>query len=140
MSLISYSAGVYQNMFHLVWATKYRYKCMRQEKYRLAVRRALEAAASRYGIVFLELSVMSDHVHALVSAHPTMSASKALGLLKGASAYSILHEFPQFRLRYPRGHFWARGKCGRTVGDVDKEVVANYVRQQADQTNLKTFS
>jgi putative transposase len=127
-------------MFHLVWATKYRYQCMRKEKYRLAVRRALEAAASRHGIQFIELSVMSDHVHALVSAHPTMSASKALGLLKGASAYSLFREFPKFRLRYPRGHFWSRGKCGRTVGDVDQEVVANYVRQQADQTSLKAFS
>ena len=112
---------------------------MRQEKVRLAVRRALEAAASRHGIVFIELSVMSDHVHALVSAHPTMSASKALGLLKGASAHSILHEFPNFRKRYPRGHFWSSGKCARTVGDVDKEVVANYVRQQADQTSLTSF-
>ena len=139
MSLISYQHGVYQNLYHLVWATKYRYQCMRQEKYRLAVRRTLEAAASRHGIVFLELSVMSDHVHALVSAHPAMSAAKALGLLKGASAHSILSEFPNFRKRYPRGHFWSSGKCGRTVGDVDKEVVANYVRQQADQTTLAAY-
>ncbi|MFH0969969.1 MAG: IS200/IS605 family transposase [Candidatus Diapherotrites archaeon] len=139
MSLVSYQHGVFQNLYHLVWATKYRYACMRKEKYRLAVRRALEAAASRHGIVFVELSVMRDHVHALVSAHLTMSASKALALLKGASAYSILHEFPNFRLRYPGGHFWSRGKCGRTVGDVDKEVVANYVRQQADQTNLAAY-
>ena len=140
MSLISYSAGVYQNMFHVVWATKYRYKCMRQEKYRLAVRQALEAAASKYGIVFVELSVIREHIHALISCHATMSSAKALALLKGASAYSILHEFPNFRKLYPKGHFWSRGKCARSVGDVDKEVVANYVRQQADQTNLKTFS
>jgi putative transposase len=139
MSLDSYSHGVYQTFYHLVWATKYRYKCMRQAKYRLAVRRALEAAASRHSIRFVELSVMEDHVHALVSVHPSMSQVKALALLKGASAHSILHEFPNFRLRYPKGHFWSRGKCGRSVGDVDKDTIVDYVRRQADQSQLVDF-
>ncbi len=139
MSLVSYSHGVYQSMHHVVFTTKYRYKCMRQEKYRLAVRQALEAAASRHNIRFVELKVMSDHVHALVIIHPIMSIAKALALLKGASAHSIFKQFPNFRLRYPRGHFWSPAKCGRTVGDVNKDVVINYIRQQGEQSTLSAF-
>ena len=139
MSLVSYSHGVYQSMHHLVFTTKYRYKCMHQEKVRLAVRRALEAAASRHNIRFVELNVQSDHVHALVIIHPTMSVAKALALLKGASAHQIFQEFPNFRLRYPKGHFWSPAKCGRTVGDVTQSVVVDYIRNQGEQSTLTAF-
>ena len=140
MVLLSYQHGVYQNIFHLVWQTKYRYKMMKQEKYRLEVDRIIRDVAKRHQIELVELSVMEDHVHALTSCHPTMSQSKALNLLKGASARAIFQTYPNMRLRYPRGHFWSGGKTGRTVGDVAQETVREYVRQQAEQTSLTDFS
>ena len=135
----SYQHGVYQNIFHLVWQTKYRFKMMRKEKYRLAVKQAIEQVGRRHGIEFLELSVMPDHVHALVSCHPSISMAKALQLLKGGSAYMLFRQHPNLRLRYPNDHFWSPGKTGRTVGDVDKETVAEYVRRQAEQTALTAY-
>ncbi|MBI5553589.1 MAG: IS200/IS605 family transposase [Candidatus Diapherotrites archaeon] len=139
MVLHSYQHGVYQNMFHLVWQTKYRYKMLRQEKYRAVMARILVDVAKRHQMEFFELGVMPDHVHALVSCRPDMSQAKALNLLKGASAHELFKEYPQMRLRYPKGHFWSPGKAGRTVGDVDQETVAEYVRRQAQQTSLKKF-
>ena len=138
--MYSYKHGVYQNMFHLVWQTKYRYEMMRKQKFKLAVKQALEDTAARHGIVFLELAVMPDHVHSVVDCPPTMSQSKALNLLKGASAHYLFQHFPKLRLRYPRRHFWSPGKAGRTVGDVDKETAIDYVRRQAQQTSLLDFS
>ena len=126
-------------MFHLVWQTKYRYRMMTKEKYVLALRQALEDTARRHGIRFVELAVMPDHVHALVDCHPMMSACKALNLLKGASAHYLFSHYPKLRLRYPRGHLWSPGKAGRTVGDINQEKVAEYVRQQAEQTSLNDF-
>jgi putative transposase len=140
MVLYSYQHGVYQNIFHLTWQTKYRYEMMRQEKYRGMVKSVIEDVGKRHGIVFVELGVMEDHVHAVVDCHPSMSQSKALGLLKGGSSYVLFRMQPKFRLRYPRGHFWSPGKAGRTVGDVDQETVIGYVRRQVQQTTLTDYA
>jgi len=139
MVMYSYQHGVYQTVYHLVWATKYRYKMMRQEKYRLAVRQAVEEVGSKHEIHFVELAVMPDHVHAVVSVHPSMSQPKALGLLKGGSAYLLFRNYPNFRKRYTKGHFWSPGKAGRTVGDVDQETVVEYVRRQTQQSTLTDY-
>ena len=112
---------------------------MRKEKLRLAARKAIEEVGKRHGIHFVELGVMPDHVHAIVSCNPSMSQSKALNLLKGGSSYKLFKEYPNLRLRYPKGHFWSRGKAGRTVGDVDKETVIDYVKRQAEQSSIVDF-
>lgn len=112
---------------------------MRKEKYRAEVIRILQNVAKRHKIEFVELGVMPDHVHSVVSCPPTMSQAKALNLLKGASARHIFQQFPQMRLRCPKGLLWSPGKGGRTVGDVDKETVIEYVRRQTNQTSLTKF-
>ena len=139
MSMYSYQHGVYQTIFHLVWQTKCRYKMMRQAKYSLAVRQAICEVGAAHGIHFVELAVMPDHVHVVVSCPPSMSQSKALNLLKGGTAYKIFRAYPKMLLRYPKRHFWSKGKSGRTVGDVDKETVIEYVKRQADQTSITDF-
>ena len=139
MTLISYQHGVYQNIFHVVLVTKYRYQMMQKEKYKLAVRQAIEEVAYNQGIRIIEMSVMNDHVHAVIDCHPTMSQALAIQLLKGASARALFQHYPNLRLRYPRGHFWSAGKCGRSVGDVDQETVIDYVRKQAGQATLADF-
>ena len=104
------------------------------------MKQVLEETAQRHGMHFVELAVMPDHVHSIVDCHPSVSQTKALNLLKGASAKEFFNRYPRFRLRYPKGHFWSPGKGGRTVGDVDKETAIDYVRRQADQTSLVDFT
>ena len=101
----------------------------------------LKDVASRHNIVMKELSVMPDHIHAVVSIPPTMSISKAFHLLKGASAHELFKQKPDFRKRYPHGHFWSPGKFYRSVGDADIETVVKYVQdQRLVQTNLDLSS
>ena len=90
----------------------------------------LHEVAERHNIGILELSVMPDHVHTVVQLPPTMSASKALQLLKGASSYELFRRQPLFRYRYPRGSLWSPGKFFRSVGDADTETVLEYVKNQ----------
>ena len=113
---------------------------LRQEKYRVEMKQILEETAFRHDIHFVELAVMPDHVHSVVDCPPDMSQVKALNLLKGASSHEFFKRYPQFRLRYRKGHFWSPGKAGRTVGDVDQETVKEYVRRQSEQTSLAQFS
>lgn len=73
---------------------------------------------------------MPDHVHLIAGIPPTMSVSDALRILKGGSAYELFRAKPNFRKRYPKGHFWSSGKFYRSIGDADLEITRNYVRNQ----------
>ncbi len=100
----------------------------------------LKEVAKRYEMKMEELSVMPDHIHAVVGIPPTMSASQALHLLKGVSSRELFKQKPNFRKRYPKGHFWSLGKFYRSVGDADTETVMQYVRdQRLEQTTLDSI-
>ena len=130
VNLISGSHSVGQNMYHLEWCPKYRYNMFKKQEHKNLCEKILQDVASRHNITIKELSVMPDHIHAVVSIPPTMSISKALQLLKGASAHELFKQKPNFRKRYPRGHFWSPGKFYRSVGDADIETVVKYVQDQ----------
>ena len=100
----------------------------------------LHEVAKRHGIEITELSVLPDHIHTVVGIPPTMSVSKALQLLKGASSRELFKRKPHFRCRYPKGHLWSPGKFYRSVGDADTETILHYVRdQRLQQTRLDVF-
>jgi putative transposase len=97
--------------------------------------------AERHKIKIIELSVMPDHIHMVVSIPPTMSISKAFHLMKGASAHALFKMKPNFRKRYPKGHLWSPGKFYRSVGDADLETVVKYVQEHKyEQTTLDITS
>jgi putative transposase len=83
---------------------------------------------------------MPDHIHTIVGIPPTMSVSKALQLLKGASSRELFKRKPHLRYRYYRGRFWSPGKFYRSIGDQDMDTVLHYVRnQRLQQTSLNDF-
>ena len=140
MNLVSGSHSIGQNLYHLEWYPNYRYNMFRQEKNKKLCEEVLHEVAKRHKIEIKELSVMSDHIHVVVCIPPTMSISKALQLLKGASSHELFKRKPHFRCRYPEGHLWSPGKFYRSVGDADAETVLQYVRdQRLEQKSLNDF-
>ena len=140
MELISGSHSIGQNLYHLEWCPKYRYKMFMKEENKKLCEEILREVAEKHKIEIIELSVMPDHVHAAVGIPPTMSVSKALQLLKGASSRELFKRKPNFRLRYPKGHLWSPGKFYRSVGDTDAETAIQYVRnQRLEQTSLYDY-
>ena len=112
----------------------------RREENKNLCEEILHEVANRHHINIQELSVMPDHIHAVVEVPSTMSVSQAFHLLKGASARELFKQKPAFRRRYPRGHFWSPGKFYRTVGDADAETVIQYVcDHRLQQTSLNSF-
>ena len=102
----------------------------------------IKEVAKRHKIGLRELVVDDDHVHAEVDVPPTMSVSDAFQRLKGGSAYLLFKQFPNFRKRYPKGHFWSIGKIFRSVSDVQQETIENYIRKHKSysQTSLTGYS
>jgi len=87
--LSGYGHSVAQCIYHLQWAPNYRYNVFRQEKYAVLCDEILRWVAARHGLEVIELTVASDHVHAVVKARPSMSSSECLRLLKGASSREL---------------------------------------------------
>jgi len=131
MDLVSGSHRIGQSIYHFEWCPKYRYKMFRKEENKKLCEEILRRVAERHGIHILEANVMPDHIHVVSEIPPTMSVSKAFNLLKGASSYQLFRRKPNYRLRYPKGHFWNPGKFYRSVGDTDLATTIGYVRGQA---------
>ena len=142
LELKHYSHKVGVNVHHLEWCTKYRYKMFKQDKYKKLAEEILRETAQRHKMIIRELFVMPEHVHMSVEAPPSMSQSKALQLLKGNLSYKLFRANENFRLRYPKGHFFSPGAYAGSVGHNTVEVVDNYVKNQIDihQTKLNTFT
>jgi len=124
----NHSVGL--NQFHLEWCTKYRYECMRKTEIRKIVEECILQAAREYRIVLHTLAVGIDHIHAFASIPFDMSPSEAEGKVKGRSAYLIFRAIPNFRLRYPKGHFWSPGKFIRSISNVTSGAIKGYIENQ----------
>ena len=136
MELKSSSHGYGQLVYHFEWTPKYRYEMFRKSENAKLCEEIIREVANRWQIAILELSVMPDHIHCAAGLRPTMPVSKALNILKGASAYELFRRQPKFRLRYPKGHIWSEGKFYRTVGDIDLQTTINYVREQKEMCQM----
>lgn len=134
----AHSVGV--NKMHLQWCTKYRYNQLRKESHNKDCETAIFSAAKRHGIEIEEIGIMEDHVHAIAVLPPTMSPSKAIGLLKGASSYDLFRLHPNFRKRYWGGHFWSRGYFYRSVSSVTEETVKRYVQRDNSLRQKQLFN
>jgi len=125
-----YAHSVGTLMFHLQWCTKCRYKMFRKEENAKLLEACVRRSASRNGIKIIEINVQPEHVHCIVLVKFSVSASKALQILKGGSSKIYFEHKEKARLRYPKGHLWSRGKFASSVGFVQLDVVQNYVRNQ----------
>ncbi len=130
MEFLTHSHSTGNNVHHIEWCTKYRYRMFsNSEKARIA-EEAIRNAAQRHCIAIRELAVMPEHIHVIAELPPDMSQSYAVQILKGASSREIFKRVPHFRLRYPNGHLWSCGNFKDSVGRVTLETAENYVRRQ----------
>jgi putative transposase len=94
--------------------------------------------AKRHNMEIISLAIGDDHIHIVVRLPPTLSVCKVFQLLKGAPSFVLFRAIPNFRLRYPRGCLWAIGGGFRSVGDVEKQTVVDYVDRH-NQLALTSF-
>lgn len=136
VELEHYNHKVGINFWHLEWVTKYRYKMFAQFRYKSLCEACVRKVAHRHNIKVVVVSVMLDHVHALVTLPKGMNYEKALQLLKGGSAYLFFRNHPKARFRYPQGHLWSRGGCAVTVGYNQLCDTERYILEQAKHHGL----
>jgi len=127
---------VYQCSYHIVWCPKYRFRIMKGQVGKYLEQR-IESLCEWKQVEILELNVMEDHIHMVVTIPPKISISVIMGILKGKTAISLFKNYPALKKKpYWGNHFWSRGYCVSTVG-LDEEKIRRYVKFQEENERLE---
>jgi len=127
---------VFYHRYHIVWATKYRYKVLTGDVRRRA-RDIIRQCCDELGVTIVKGALAQDHIHMFLSVPPKHAISDVMRRLKGRSSRKLQQEFPALRKRYWGRHFWARGYFCTTSGNVTDDLVLQYLeRHTADATGV----
>ena len=122
----------YSIEYHIVWTTKYRYKVI-EGKIAERLREILRQSCNKRGITIIRGSIGKEHVHMLVSCPPSISVSEMMKYLKGRSSKKLQEEYKSLRKRYWGQHLWSPGYFCRSVGNVTKEIIKEYIENQTEE-------
>ena len=118
---------VYACQYHVIWCPKYRRKVLIDGvDERLKV--ILFDVADEHQAEIIELEIMPDHVHLLVSIDPQFGINKLVKSMKGRSSNLLRSEFPWLRSRIPS--LWTNSYFVATTGGVTLDVVKQYIENQ----------
>ena len=122
---------IYECKYHICWLPKYRYSIM-VGNVALRVRELIRQIAAANEVEIISGVMGSEHVHLYVSIPPSLSVSKFVQFVKGATSRKIQQEFEGIRKRYWGQHIWARGFFVATAGNVSDEMVREYIKNHGD--------
>ena len=108
---------------HLVWTTAQRASLL-DSPIRLALSAYLNARARTLHCDLLAIGGTRDHVHALVSLHPSVDVARLARELKAPSSGYIRRRFGA------PGFAWQNGYGAFTVGREQLPVIVDYIREQ----------
>ena len=78
----------------------------------------------------IEMEVMPDHVHLLLSIDPQLSIHRAIKRIKGRSSHDLREEFPWLKSRIPT--LWTNSYFVSTVGGAPLAQVRKYIERQKE--------
>ena len=124
----------YNCTYHVVFIPKYRRKVM-MERLKNEVAVTIKKVCELIGVKLVRGGVCKDHVHLYLSIPSKMSISTVMSKIKGKSALMIFDKHPDMRGKLGR-HFWARGYYVETVGNVNEEVIEEYIKNQEESDQI----
>ena len=122
----------YDIEYHIVWTTKYRYKVLRGRIAERA-RELIRQSCNSMNVTILKGAIGKDHIHILVSCPPSLAVSKLVQLLKGKTSRVLLSENKELKRRYWGQHLWSSGYFCRSVGNVTRDTIKEYIENQQDE-------
>lgn len=71
-----------------------------------------------------------DHIHLFVSAHPKISISYIVKMMKGISGRLLMREYPEIEKMLWKGELWNPSYYVETIGSVSEENIRRYIQNQ----------
>ncbi len=118
---------VFSCQYHIIFCPKYR-RSVLVDGIDLRLKQLILEKQEPYGYEVVEMEVMPDHVHLLLSVNPKNGVYKVISQIKGYSSKTLRDEFPSLKSRLPS--LWTHSKFISTVGSVSLEVVKKYILNQ----------
>ena len=131
-NLIYSRTCVYNINYHVVWSVKYRRKVLSLEIEKRIQEIVQEIANEKEFIVHLCEVGEQDHVHVFVSAHPKISISYVVKMLKGITARKLFMEYPELKRSLRKGVLWNHSYYVETIGSVSEENIKRYIEKQTN--------
>lgn len=120
---------VFSCNYHVVFCPKYRRPVLADGVDDRFKEIAWEVA-SELGFEIVEMEVMPDHVHLLLSIDPQLSIHRAIKRIKGRSSHDLREEFPWLKSRIPT--LWTNSYFVSTVGGAPLAQVRKYIERQKE--------
>ena len=128
---------MYDIKYHIVWITKYS-KAVLTGKVAERTRELIRGICRYNEVEILSGQISKDHIHLLVSVPPHLSASKLVQYIKGNTSRKLQLEYKELNKQYWGQHLWARGYFVASSGNVTDEIIAEYIRNQDIEENMKS--
>ena len=128
--LIHAKTSVTDMNYYLVFVTKYRKPMFTTDSAKQELKAILESIADFKGVTIQTMEIRPDHVHLLLTFPPKMAASNVVKSFKGASAREWFKAHPDDRQKLWKGHLWSETYFMSTVGNVSKDIVQTYIKNQ----------
>lgn len=129
-NLVKSRTCVYNINYHMVWSVKYRNKVLKPEIEEYMQSLVQEIAAEKDFIVHLFEVGEGDHVHCFISAHPKVSISYMVKMLKGITARKLFMKYPELKKSLWKGALWNHSYYVETIGSVSEENIRRYIEKQ----------
>jgi len=118
---------VYDCKYHIIFTPKYR-RSVLETPIDSRLKELILEKQEDYGYEIIEMEVMPDHVHLLISIQPDVNIRSMISNLKGYTSRILRQEFPELETRLPS--LWTRSMFVATVGAVSLETVKKYIEKQ----------
>lgn len=118
---------LYACQYHIVWCPKYRRKVL-VNGVDTRLREIIQQVAQEKKCEIIELEIMPDHVHLLISIDPQFGVQQVIKIIKGRSSRYLRQEFPWLKSRLPT--LWTNSYFVATVGGAPLDVVKKYIENQ----------
>lgn len=109
---------IYQNLFHMVFSTKYRRRVL-SPLVKMRIRSWMRHQEELLGMKIIIMNGYLDHLHVLVSIPPKASISEVAHGIKGYSSRMLGKNF-----------YWQRGYYVKTISKSEFIATFNYIRKQ----------
>ena len=123
-----------QLYYHIVIRTKHSIPCI-VEMHEKELYKYIWGFCNNNNCKLERINGMPDHLHMLLSIHPSLSISSFIHDLKLASTYYIKTNSDKF----PLFQGWSEGYCALTYSKDEKSKVYDYIVRQKEHHQRKTF-
>ena len=123
-----------QVWLHIVWRTKKSERIIFDEK-ALNIRQHIIEYSEKSNIKIESINIQPEHVHTLINFPSDKMIKDIVKTLKGESSHYI-----NANNIIPGAFSWARGYGAFSVGHSQLEMVKNYISNQTDHHNRRSFT